>query len=131
MDLFTSSEHAKLYAAYRPTYPQSVFDAIIDFCKVSRRNTFTTALDIGCGSGQSSYPLAAHFKDVIGLDVSESQVKQAKEKYPKLKFHVGVGEDLSFADDASVDLVTVAQAFHWLDHSKFYAEVTRYYVLPI
>ena len=35
------------------------------------------------------------------------------------------GEDMSFCADNSVDLITSAQAMHWFDLDKFYAEATR------
>lgn len=38
------------------------------------------ALDIGCGSGQSTIALAPYFKKVIGCDVSETQINCAKKE---------------------------------------------------
>ena len=126
MELFASKEHARLYAAYRPVYPKSMFDTVIEFCtQSSTGNTFNTALDVGCGSGQSTHPLATYFRRVIGLDVSENQIQQAKEKYPDLEFRVGKAEDLTFLEDASVDLVTVAAALHWFDQERFFNEIQR------
>ena len=37
-------------------------------------------MDIGCGSGQSTFGLAPHFKKVLGLDISEAQIAEAKKK---------------------------------------------------
>jgi SAM-dependent methyltransferase len=36
------------------------------------------ALDVGCGTGQGTRPLAAYFDQVIGVDVSESQLEAAR-----------------------------------------------------
>ena len=36
------------------------------------------AVDVGCGSGQSTRPLAPYFKKVIGVDVSEAQIAKAR-----------------------------------------------------
>ncbi|GBM62590.1 hypothetical protein AVEN_34028-1, partial [Araneus ventricosus] len=37
-----------------------------------------TAVDVGCGNGQSTVILAPYFKRVHGSDVSETQIEQAK-----------------------------------------------------
>lgn len=36
------------------------------------------AVDLGCGTGQNSRRLAPHFQEVVGIDVSESQIEEAK-----------------------------------------------------
>ncbi|KAJ8312505.1 hypothetical protein KUTeg_009878 [Tegillarca granosa] len=123
--LFKDSEHSKLYSKYRPTYPTELYDNIITYCKETR-SELKYALDVGCGSGQSSIPLKAHFEKVIGIDVSQTQIDQAIAlKNEGITYKVGSGEDLSFLGNASVDLVTVAQALHWIDTGKFYPEVSR------
>lgn len=123
--LFKDSEHSKLYSKYRPTYPPELYDNIIAYCKETH-SELKCALDVGCGSGQSCVPLKAHFKKVIGIDVSQSQIDQANAlKIEGITYKVGSGEDISFLGNNSVDLVTVAQALHWIDTEKFYAEVSR------
>ena len=85
-----------------------------------------TALDIGCGSGQSTVALSQHFKEVIGADVSEAQLAQTPQGLPgAVSFRVSSAEDLSFQASGSVDLVTVASAIHWIDLDQFYPEVER------
>ena len=41
-------------------------------------------LDIGCGTGRHSIELAKRGYQVTGIDLSESQLKRAKEKAPPL-----------------------------------------------
>ena len=43
----------------------------------------------------------------------------------QVSFRVSPAENLSFCDDNSVDLITVATALHWFDLDKFFAEVKR------
>ena len=38
------------------------------------------AVDIGCGTGQSTRPLAPYFENVLGFDISEAQVENAKKE---------------------------------------------------
>lgn len=92
-----------------------------------------TAIDIGCGSGQSTFTLCDHFGTVLGFDVSEAQLAEAREsgaksedpKHRKVIFQAGLAHELGSVPDASVDLVTIAQALHWVDTDKFYRESKR------
>lgn len=81
------------------------------------------ALDCGCGTGQLSVLLADRFKQVIATDASASQIKNAK-LHPRVRYSVALAEN-SGLPDGSVDLITVAQAAHWLDLGNFYTEVRR------
>ena len=123
--LFESAGIADAYLKYRPTYGPDVYDTIVSFCKESQSNSFSLAVDVGCGSGQSTLPLTKRFSKVVGLDVSESQIAKAPTQFENLSFRVGPAEDLSFLDSGSADLVTVAQAMHWMDLDRFYPEVDR------
>eukprot|EP00094_Tigriopus_californicus_P004082 TCALIF_03933-PA protein Name:"Similar to DDB_G0268948 Putative methyltransferase DDB_G0268948 (Dictyostelium discoideum)" AED:0.07 eAED:0.07 QI:0/0.5/0.44/0.66/0.75/0.66/9/2714/238 len=85
------------------------------------------AVDVGCGSGQSTFVLQPHFKEIIGIDVSSTQIEEAKKLLnhdSTITFKVGPGESLPFLD-RSCDLVTCCQTIHWLDIPKFYSEVDR------
>jgi SAM-dependent methyltransferase len=67
--------------------------------------------------------LASHFSFVAGSDASASQLRAAT-RAGSVGYFVALGEATALAA-RRVDLVTVAQAFHWLDHERFYAEVDR------
>jgi hypothetical protein len=112
------SAQADLYAQYRPTYPPELFEYIVSF--VGNKNT---AWDCGTGNGQSAVELSHYFKKVIATDISSKQIGNA-EKAANIFYSVQPSEHTDI-DNASVDLVTVAQAIHWFDFEKFYAEVKR------
>jgi 2-polyprenyl-3-methyl-5-hydroxy-6-metoxy-1,4-benzoquinol methylase len=59
------------YAAYRPTYPRALVDALADLSPATG-----AALDVGCGTGQLSVLLAERFARVIAADASAQQVGQ-------------------------------------------------------
>lgn len=122
--LFTNAKQTELYAQYRPRYTEDVFKTIIDYCGETSSD-FHLAVDVGCGSGQSTEPLAKHFRRVLGLDVSAMQIAKAPSNIPNVTFRICQAEDLSSVRTGSADLVTVAQAFHWMDATKFFAEVDR------
>ncbi len=108
----------KDYAHYRPTYPPEVAAKLSALCP-SR----SLAIDVGCGSGQFSTLLAAHFNQVIATDVSADQLAHAQ-LHPKVDYRCEPAEAIS-AKDNSADLIIAAQAAHWFDLPRFYDEVRR------
>jgi SAM-dependent methyltransferase len=106
------------YAAWRPTYPDELFDYLAGL--VHRRRL---AWDCGAGTGQATIPLASRFERVIGTDISLAMLEQAP-RHHRVEYRAVPGE-ASGLPAASVDLVTVAQALHWLDPEAFYAEAAR------
>lgn len=81
------------------------------------------ALDCGTGNGQAARDLARYFHKVIATDASAQQIANALPTR-KVKYKVAPAE-ASRLRAHTVDLVTVAQALHWFDHDRFYAEVRR------
>lgn len=112
------SGHAADYAQARPRYPEALFAWLAAQCP-----GHALAWDAGCGNGQAAVALAQHFARVIATDPSAEQVAQAK-AHPRVEYRVEPAEAPTL-DDGSVDLVTVAQAFHWFDHARFNAAVQR------
>lgn len=55
-------------------------------------------LDLGCGTGRTTAPLADLGYDVVGVDLMESLVERAREAHPDVSFEVGDATDLSFPD---------------------------------
>ena len=112
------SRQAPDYAKYRPSYPEALFSWLADHAPGHE-----LAWDVGCGSGQAAVPLAAHFRRVVATDLSAAQIAQAR-PHPQVDYRVASCE-ASGLPAVSCDLVTVAQAIHWFDFDKFYAEVRR------
>jgi len=112
------SGHADCYEAFRPTYPEALFAYLTSLCPFH-----DLAWDCATGNGQAAVALAAFFRAVIATDASQKQIDQAHPR-ENVRYLVAPADGVSI-DDASVDLVTVAQALHWLDLTGFYAEVRR------
>jgi len=112
------SGHAALYADCRPTYPTAVAEAL---ARISPAREL--ALDCGCGSGQLSVLLADQFEHVEATDASAPQIGQVA-AHPRVTYRVAPAE-ASGLDDASCDLVVAAQAAHWFDLPRYWAEVAR------
>jgi SAM-dependent methyltransferase len=112
------SLHAAHYRGARPLYPARLFDALAAL--VSGHDL---AWDAGCGNGQASVALAAHFARVHASDPSAEQIGNAQ-AHARVQYVVAPAEQCGLGD-ASVDLVSVAQALHWFDVARFHAEVRR------
>lgn len=106
------------YARFRPGYPAALFDWL---AANSPGRDF--AWDCGCGNGQASAPLAERYRRVTATDFSARQIELAK-PHPRIDYRVARAE-ASGLPDRCADLVTVAQALHWFDFDRFYAEVGR------
>lgn len=50
-------------------------------------------LDIGCGTGNHVANLGSKGYEIIGIDVSPSMIKEAKEKYPQYNFEIADAEN--------------------------------------
>jgi ubiquinone/menaquinone biosynthesis C-methylase UbiE len=115
-DLF--SKQSKKHAVSRPTYPASLFDflaGLVD-CK-------DLAWDCATGNGQAAVALSKYFRQVIANDISKEQIENAKRK-GNIRYGVFAAEKTTLAA-SSVDLITVAQALHWLNFKEFYKEAKR------
>jgi ubiquinone/menaquinone biosynthesis C-methylase UbiE len=109
---------ANRYADFRQHYPAALFDYLATL--VPRAST---VWDCACGNGQASVSLAQRFDKVIATDGSAEQIVSAKPNV-KIEYQVATAEQSGLPDN-SVSLVTVAQAAHWFNFEKFYAEVRR------
>lgn len=106
------------YARFRPEYPAELAQFL---ASVSPGRAL--AVDAGCGNGQLTALLAAHFDRVSGLDPSADQIAHAA-AHPRISYACAPAEQMPVAE-RSTSLITAAQAAHWFDLPRFYAEVRR------
>ncbi len=112
------SSVAPSYAAFRPRYPAALFAALAELAPAR-----TVAWDCATGTGQAAVDLAGFFERVEATDASAAQIAAAL-PHPRVVYRQAAAE-ASGLPGGSVDLVTVAQALHWLDRDAFFAEVRR------
>ncbi len=112
------SNHADLYAKYRPTYPSTLYQQLAQLTE-----GHALAWDCGTGNGQAAVALANHYAQVHATDASQQQIEKAT-PHPKVAYAVAPAEQCPLPNH-SVDLVSVAQAIHWFNFEGFYAEVRR------
>jgi SAM-dependent methyltransferase len=73
-------------------------------------------LDLGCGTGHLTSQLAGLGSSVIGLDVSEAMIEQARANYPDLEFVKADAADFAFAEP--FDAVFSNAALHWVKSAE-------------
>ena len=81
------------------------------------------AWDCGTGNGQAAVGLASVFDRVIATDASEKQIANA-ESHKIVEYRVAPAENSGIGSE-TIDLIMVAQALHWFDLDRFYAEARR------
>lgn len=112
------SKQAADYAKFRPRYPREMFKYL---GTVARSRAL--AWDCATGNGQAAVQLAEVFDRIIATDASEKQIANA-EPHERVEYRVASGEE-SGLESGTIDLIMVAQALHWFNLDRFYAEVER------
>lgn len=121
VNAFAHVTAAERYAHSCPYYHPVVMEQIRRTLELSA--PVTRALDVGCGTGQSTMALLKLAREVVGVDPSPAMLAHAP-RDARLTFAVAPAEDLPFPD-SSFDLITVAAAFHWFDRERFLGEAAR------
>jgi ubiquinone/menaquinone biosynthesis C-methylase UbiE len=106
------------YARYRPHYPAALFEWL---ASLPRRHDL--AWDCATGNGQAAVGLSSYFQRVVATDASAEQVANAAIG-ANIDYRVAPAEQSGLQGN-SVDVVTCAQALHWLPRDAFYREVRR------
>lgn len=122
MNFFAHKTVAERYALYRPYFHPLVIKKTRN--RLGIQNLVNRALDIGCGTGQSTVALKEIANSVVGVDISAEMLKLAKQQ-PGIEYHNASAEDLSMFDDGSFDLITTSMAYHWFDYKRFLLEAHR------
>jgi SAM-dependent methyltransferase len=112
------SGHSSQYAQFRPRSPLELF-AFLQSIAPGRE----LAWDCATGNGQAAVCAARFFNHVVATDASPGQLAQAVQD-PRVDYR-HCNAEASDLGDETVDLVTVAQALHWLPIEAFFKEAAR------
>ncbi|GAB4129086.1 MAG: class I SAM-dependent methyltransferase [Raineya sp.] len=112
------SEQSDSYAQFRPSYPEEFF-TYLDQLLPTKNN----AWDCGTGNGQVAIRLAKMFENVFATDISQAQINNAFQA-KNIHYSLQTAEKTNFTEQI-FDLIVAAQAVHWFDFERFYAEVRR------
>ncbi|XP_018428047.1 PREDICTED: probable S-adenosylmethionine-dependent methyltransferase CRG1 [Nanorana parkeri] len=124
--LFEEKEHASNYKKFRIEPQEEIINLIFSYLNERLPKPHGLAVDVGCGTGQSTRILSPYFQKVLGTDISEAQIEEAKKVpgSPNVTYSACPAEELPVGD-ASVDLLTASAAVHWFNIEKFLKEVDR------
>ena len=115
-DLF--SRDSSSYAKFRPSYPRELIAWVAGLPRERR-----LAWDCATGNGQAASLLAGYFERVVATAASLTQLRAAS-RTARVSYAAALAERVPLAA-GRIDLITVAQALHWIDLSRFFAEIDR------
>jgi SAM-dependent methyltransferase len=120
----TFEEVPELYERARPLYPPELFDDLVAYARLKEGSR---VLEIGCGTGQATLPLAERGLEVVCVELGAGLAAFARRKlagFPRVEVVQAVFEDWE-AEEASFDAVVAFTAFHWLDPEVKYSKPAR------
>jgi SAM-dependent methyltransferase len=112
------------YARYRSGYPHEVVQAVVT---AARLRPGSRVLEIGCGTGQLSVPLAEHGAELLAVELGENLAAIARRNladFPSARVEVSGFEEWPLPAD-QFDVVVAASALHWVDPSVRFAKAAR------
>lgn len=121
-DLFASPEMAAGYARSRPAVHPHVID--LARARLGLTTPVGLALDVGCGAGLSTAPLAGLATLAIGIEPVETMVRGTPLAADGVRFAAGRAEAFPVRS-GTVDLITAAGSLNYVDLDRFFAEAVR------
>jgi SAM-dependent methyltransferase len=108
---------ADAYERARPSYPDNAVDWLLPAGA-------HTVLDLGAGTGKLTRAQVARGLDVIAVEPIDEMRATLEATLPEVRALKGTAEEIPLPDQ-SVDVITVAQAWHWVDVERATAEAAR------
>ena len=112
---------AETYALGRPSYPPAVTQWLADGLKLGRGKT---VVDLGSGTGKFLPFLAATGAKIIAVEPVDAMRARLQAEYPAVRTEVGSATAIPL-EDACVDAIVCAQAFHWFATNEALDEIHR------
>lgn len=117
---------AASYDAFRPHYPPESLGFLVTLADLDRTNTVA---DIGAGTGQLSLALAQYSRLVYAVDTASAMLERLQENAREQSITNIVtvdaeGENTKLPSE-SLDLVVLAQVFHWMNKQNALKEMHR------
>jgi ubiquinone/menaquinone biosynthesis C-methylase UbiE len=122
-------EAAGYYHRFRHGYPRAVLEALVAALGLTAQDVL---VDLGCGTGQLTLPMARYLRAVIGVDVEPDMLEHGQQAARDADVHnvtwvLGGDTDIPalrcLLGDSSVGAVTIAQALHWMNHQELFRGV--------
>lgn len=121
------SQVAEHYDTYRPSAPKVLPGLLAQLAQVA---VPSLVVDLGSGTGLSTFLWAKHTKAVLGIEPNNDMLKVARKKLgalpsnPVISFQQGEASQIGLPADCA-DIVTCSQSFHWMEPKSTLAEIAR------
>ena len=118
--------YSQFYNENRPAAPNSIIKILTRYLTQSPHRV----VDVGCGTGLSSFIWLDQAKDIIGVEPNDDMRAaaiaewHAQQEPENLQFVKGLSDQLNI-DSESVDILTCSQSFHWMDPQLTLQESAR------
>lgn len=115
---------ADQYDRARPTYPPELFDDIVALSGVPDGGR---VLEIGCGTGQATRPMAERGYRITAVELGPNLAALARRNLaacPLVDVQTGAFEEWPLPEEP-FDLVMSVSAFHWLDPELALPKIAR------
>jgi len=110
-NVYEDEERARAYATLE--FPGTYYLAFRDLPALIRRYNYgRRALDFGCGTGRSTRTLRNVGLEVIGVDISQAMLDQARARDPSGEYYLVRGSIVGDFAPGSFDLILAAFTFH-------------------
>lgn len=120
---YEGDEFVQLYDEFRPRPPTALLRILMQLAQTERPQL---VIDLGCGTGISTRVWAAAATEVVGVEPNPAMIGQARRVCEALNVRYVEGfASESGVSDAAADIVTCAQAFHWMEPAPVLAEAAR------
>lgn len=113
---------AETYSLYRPGYSPSVLSALLGMMDCPAGDL--TVADVGAGTGIWSRMLHQRGVRVVAIEPNDDMRRCGQRDAPDLIWQAGHGEATGL-ETGSVDMVSMASSFHWVDTARGLAEFHR------
>ncbi len=120
---FSGKEFVETYESFRPVPPTQIVEATLRYFGESH---CTALADLGCGNGIGTYIWQGFADQITGIDPSDDMLQMARQKNQSgnVRFLSAFSDQLPL-ENASVDIVTISQAFHWMEPVATLREIDR------
>jgi SAM-dependent methyltransferase len=120
----TFEQVPELYERARPTYPDAVFE---DIAALARLRKGARVLEIGCGTGQATVPLARRGYSILCVELGQGLAAAARRNlaaFPNVEV-VHANFETWEPPDGGFDAIVAFTAFHWVDPALRYEKSAR------
>jgi len=109
------------YEAARPSYPPEAVTWLVDALEIRPNHR---VVDLAAGTGKLTRLLVPAGAELLAVEPVPGMRATFHQVLPEIPLVAGTSEAMPFRP-ATIDAITVAQAWHWFDHERAGAEMAR------